>query len=339
MDMERIESFKQDINFSDPELLSSYGLSVQQNLAKFSGEFLADVRSREVTEVGALLNDLMLTVKGIDINRMTNPGPLMRIWYRLLSEVSLFRGQFEKVNDQLDHLISELEESKRNLIEDTRKLDKTYEKNLEYFYELESLITAAEEVLLTKRQELDHATVDNNDYLALQKLQDERSVVKEFDKRIHDLKLTKMVVIQTLPQIRLIQHNNNELVNKIQSTVLNTIPIWRNQIILSFSLEKQKKVAELQSKIHETTNTILTRNSELLKENSLNVAKLTETGIVETKTLQKMNDDMIATISGVIRIYEEGREKRLLADKELSEMERRLKASLGATTLAAQNRV
>lgn len=326
--MERIESFKQNINFSDPELLSTYGLSVQQNLAKFSEEVLADVRSREVTEVGTLLNQLMLTVKGIDVEGMTNPGPLMRIWNKILSEVSLFRGQFEKVNDQLDHLISELEESKRSLVDDTRKLDKTYQKNLDYFYDLESLITAAEEVLLTKRQELDHVSVDSNDYLALQKLQDERSVVKEFDKRIHDLKLTKMVIIQTLPQIRLIQHNNNELVNKIQTTVLNTIPIWRNQIILSFSLDKQKRVAELQSKIHETTNTILTRNSQLLKENSLNVAKLTETGIVETKTLQKMNDDMVSVISGVLKIYEDGRAKRKLADKELSEMERRLKASL-----------
>lgn len=328
MDMQKVESFKQDINFSEPELLSQYGLSVQQNLAKFSEEFLNDVRSKDVSEVGILLNQLMLTVKGIDVNAMTNPGPLMRIWYKILSEVSLFRGQFEKVNTQLDYLISELEESKRKLIEDTLKLDKTYQKNLEYFYELESLITAAEEVLLTKRQELDHVTVDHNDYLSLQKFQDERSVVKEFDKRIHDLKLTKMVVIQTLPQIRLIQHNNNELVNKIQSTILNTIPIWRNQIILSYSLDKQKKVAELQSKIHETTNTILTKNSALLKENSLSVAKLTETGIVETKTLQKMNDDMISTISGVLRIYEEGREKRKVADKELVEMERRLKATL-----------
>lgn len=316
------------INFNDPELLSNYGLSVQQNLAKFSEEFLSDVRNRDVSGVGVLLNDLMLTVKGIDVNAISSPGPLMRIWYKVLSEVSLFRGQFEKVNTQLDFLIGELEESRRKLIEDTRKLEQTYEKNLSYFYDLENLITTAEVALLNKRQELDHAEVDGADYPALQKLQDERSVVKEFDKRVHDLKLTKMVVIQTLPQIRLIQHNNNELANKIQSTILNTVPIWRNQIILSFSLDKQKKVAELQSKINDTTNSILAKNSELLKENSLNVAKLTETGIVETKTLQKMNDDMISVISGVLRIYEEGREKRKVADLELSEMERRLKASL-----------
>lgn len=328
MDLEKIESHKQTINFSEPEMLSQYGLSVQQNLAKFSEEFLTDVRNREVSEVGLLLNELMLTVKGVDAEAMTNPGPLMRFWYKILSEVSLFRGQFEKVNDQLDKLISELEESKRRLLDDTRRLEKTYEKNLSYFYELESLIAAAEESILTKRQELDHVTVNSEDYLSLQKLQDERNVVKEFDKRIHDLKLAKMVIIQTLPQIRLIQHNNNELVNKIQSTILNTIPIWRNQITLTYSLDKQKKAADLQTKIYETTNAILTKNSELLKENSLNVARLTETGIVDTKSLRKMNDDMVSVIAGVLKIYEEGREKRKAADLELSEMERRLKVAL-----------
>jgi len=318
------------IDFTRPELLSQYGVNVQQKLANLSGKILDDVRNKEAAEVGTLLNELMLTVRGINVSELSNPGPLRRAWNKILSEVSLFKGSFEKINDQMDLLVKSLEESKNKLLNDIKLLDETYNRNLESFHELENLIKTAEECIKKRTTELDQIEVRYLDYVALQRVKDQRSTLHEFEKRIHDLKLTRTMTLQTLPQIRLIQHNNNELVNKIQSSILNTIPIWKNQIILTLSLEKQRKIASIQKKISDTTNTLITKNSELLKENSINVAKLSEEGVVETKSLQKVNDDLISVVSGVLEIYHEGKAKRVEAEKELAEMERRLKATLSA---------
>lgn len=318
----------QKIDFSNLQLLSQYGVDVQKNLARFSEEILFKVKNKETAEIGSLLNELMLTVKGINIEEIQNPGPLRKIWNRILTEVSLFKGSFDKINDQLDFLITELELSKGQLLQDIQILEKTYEQNLAYYYDLERLITAGEEAIHLKALEIDQAIFEHQDLAAIQRAQDQTSVLKGFEKRIHDLKLTKMMTLQTLPQIRIIQHNNNELINKIQSSILNTIPIWKNQIVLTLSLQKQKQVAEVQKKIHDTTNALLTKNSEILKQNAINVARLGETGIIECQSLQKVNDDLISVISSVLQIYQEGKERREAAEIELGEMERRLKATL-----------
>jgi uncharacterized protein YaaN involved in tellurite resistance len=329
-ELARIETFKKEIDFNNPELISQYGVSVQKNLSEVSEKILEDVRNKQAVEVGSLLNQMMVTVKGIDLDHLSNPGFLTRVWHKLLSEISLFKGGFEKINNQLNLIILKLESSKTQLLEDIRKLDLIYDNNLAYYQDLNLLIMAAEEAIAEKQAELLELgkQVAQDNYLVIQQLQDKKTTLQEFEKRIHDLKLTKTMTLQTLPQIRLIQHNNNELINKIQSSILNTLPIWKNQIVLTLSLEKQKKVADIQRRIQETTNNLLIKNSAFLKENTLHVAQLSEEGVLEPKSLKKMNEELINTIRDVLQIYQDGKKKRKEAELELSEMERRLKASL-----------
>jgi uncharacterized protein YaaN involved in tellurite resistance len=329
-DQRRIEEFKKEINLDRPELLVQYGVSIQKNLSKLSEEMLAHVRNRDTSEVGNYLNEMMLAVKGLNVESMTNPNLFTKVWNKIMSELSLFKGGFEKVTDQLDYMIVKLEASKEELLSDVRKLDKTFEENLTYHHDLELLIQAAEEYISTAGQQVNsaHSVIKEDDYVSIQKLKDQKSALTQFEKRIHDLKLTKTLTLHVLPQIRLIQHNNNELVNKIQSSILHTVPVWKNQIVLALAIQRQKQVAEVQKKISDTTNELITKNSEVLKETTLNVATLSEQGIIDTEALKKVNEDLIGTIGGMLQIYQEGREKRNLAEKELLEMERKLKATI-----------
>lgn len=330
-DLTKVENLSKEIRFDNPELLFQYGSEVQKKLSTFSETILKDVTNKQVSEIGSLLTDMMLTVKGINIENIANPGLIARVWNKLLTEVSLYKSGFEKVVNQLDVMRARLEDHKLQLTEDIKMLDQTYEHNLGYYNELDLLIQAGEKSIETKKAELEElqvSVVESDDYLQIQKVKDQRSFLQQFEKRIHDLKLTKTMTLQTLPQIRLIQHNNNELVNKIQSSILNTIPIWKNQIILAMSLQKQKKITEVQKKIHKTTNDLLIQNSEALKENSIDVARLSEQGILEVSTLKKVNQDLISTISGALQIYHEGSEKRKQVEAELVEIERQLKSSL-----------
>jgi uncharacterized protein YaaN involved in tellurite resistance len=327
MELKKVEAFKKEINFKEPELLSQYGVNVQKNLSQFSEEILMDVKNKQAAEVGSLLNEMILTIKGIDIENLSNPGLITRVWHKILTEVSLFKSSFEKINTQIDFMIQSLEESKQILLSDIKKLDLAYDKNVNYYRDIDALVQAGEEAIHDERKKIDiHYASD--DHLEIQSIKDRRDTLIQFEKRIHDLKLTKTMTLQTLPQIRLIQHNNNELVNKIQSSILNTIPIWKNQIVLTLSLEKQKKVAEVQKKILETTNTLLIKNARILKDNTINIARTCEQGSLETKSLETVNEDLITTISTVLQIYQEGRLRRKESEKVLIEMEKRLKVSL-----------
>lgn len=304
----------QDIDFSKPDLLSQYGIGVQKKLSNFSEKILERVRNKDTPQVGELLNELMVTIKGIDINSLSNPGVFRRLWFKILKEVSLHKGSFELINDQMNFLIYRLEEEKHDLVQDLKSLEATYRENLTIYQELEALIEKADKAILKREIDLNNIESFEGDLLTVQRVKDWRSELKEFEKRVHDLKLTQMMTLQTLPQIRFIQHNNNELIHKIQTSILNTIPVWRDQIVLSLSLEKQKRVSDLQKKILETTNTHVSKNSDLLKENTIAIAEL--------------NDDLISVITSVLRIYQEGRVKRKEAEKDLRAMELRLKEAL-----------
>jgi uncharacterized protein YaaN involved in tellurite resistance len=233
---------------------------------------------------------------------------------------------------QIEKIVAELEKARMNLLRDITLLDGMYARNLEFLQELDLYIAAGELKLVELREEvlpqLKSRAESSQDALEAQKLQDFQQFLARFEKKLHDLKLSRMVSIQTAPQLRLIQSNDQALVEKIQSSLLSTIPLWKNQIVIAISLFRQKKAVELQKEVSRTTNELLTRNIELLKQNSLEVARESERGIVELETLQKVNTDLISTIEETLKIHQEGREKRRLAEAELSRLEAELKARL-----------
>lgn len=316
-----------DLSFSNPDFLLNYGADVQSKLASQSEKILSDARSKDAGEVGKILRELMLVLEGVG-EKTSSSGFVAKTWNRLLAEVSLFKNSYEKINDQLARFVRALEESKGRLLAENESLESSYEMNLEYLKELDLLIDTGEEAI--RRESKRNEKKVKESLLQDQKRSDRLRLINTFEKKIHDLKMTRMMVTQSLPQIRLIQHNNLELIQKIDASVLNTIPVWKNQITLTLSLEKQKRIAGIQKQVSATTNLILRKNSDLLKENSIEIAKLNEEGIIEAETLGKVNDDLGVVVSELVKIYHDGKLKRQSAELEIEKMERKLRRMIQA---------
>ena len=238
----------------------------------------------------------------------------------------------EKLEIQIDHIEQQLEQARMQMLKDITMFDGLYEKNLEYFRELQIYIAAGEE----KLQELQETTLPQlraeaaakGDAMSAQVVRDFEDTVNRFEKKIHDLKLSKAVAIQTAPQIRLIQNNDKMLVDKIQTAILSTIPLWKSQIVIALGLHRQESVLKMQRSVSDATNTLLTKNAELLRQNSTEVAKESERGIVDIETLKHTNEQLISTLDEVAHIQEEGRQKRREAEVELGRIEGELKQKL-----------
>jgi uncharacterized protein YaaN involved in tellurite resistance len=249
-----------------------------------------------------------------------------------VNAIKKFIAQYEKVSVHIERIIGELDKARVTLLKDISMLDSMYETNLQYLRNLDYYIAAG----MVKLKELQEKTLPelkakaeaSNDPKDTQRLQDFSQAMNRFEKKIHDLKLSRLIAIQTAPQLRLIQGNNQALVEKIQSSILNTIPLWKNQIVIAVSLFRQKKSLELQKEVSKTTNELLAKNSELLKQSSIDIAKENERGIVEVETLKKVNQDLITTIEETLKIQAEGRTKRQAAESEIIRLEGELKTTL-----------
>ena len=233
---------------------------------------------------------------------------------------------------QVDKIQGELDKARMTMLKDIVMFDNMYERNLEYFKELQLYIKAGEEKIVELQEKtipkLRMEVMNSQNQMAVQVVNDFENAVSRFEKKIHDLKLSKTIAIQTAPQIRLIQNNDKVLVDKVQSAIYNTIPLWKSQIVIALGLAKQQKVLQMQREITDTTNELLRRNAEMLKQNTIETAKETERGIVDIETVKKVNEDLISTIEETITIQREGRERRKLAETELMEIENRLKQTL-----------
>lgn len=332
---ERIEEIARSINIEDSQNIIQYGVSAQSKVSEFSDQILKEVRTKDVGYSGEILNNLMLKIKELDINSLSEEkGVLSKIpiLSSLVSSSKKFLAKYETVSVQIEKIIDELHQARQNLLRDIALLDNLYNKNLEYYKELNLHIIAGEkklkefqEKLLPELKAKAEASGKPED---AQKYQDMAQMVNRFEKKIHDLKLSKMLSIQMAPQIRLIQNNNQVLVEKIQSSILNTIPLWKNQIVIAMGLARQKKALEMQKSVTDTTNELLAKNSEMLKTGSVEIARESERGIVELETLKKINTDLIQTIEETLKIQNEGRQKRKAAEMELIKMEGEIKAKL-----------
>ena len=279
------------------------------------------------------MSDLVLKVKEVDVDGLDegfwDKIPFLKNASRAVKK---FMQRYEKLEVQIDRIEQQLDQARMQMLKDITMFDGLYEKNLEYFRELQIYIAAGEE----KLQELQETTLPQlraeaaakGDAMSAQVVRDFEDTVNRFEKKIHDLKLSKTVAIQTAPQIRLIQNNDKMLVDKIQTAILSTIPLWKSQIVIALGLHRQEGVLKMQRSVSDATNTLLTKNAELLRQNSTEVARESERGIVDLQTLKKVNTDLISTIEETIKIQQEGRAARQNAETELLSIEQKLKEAL-----------
>ena len=331
---QKVEQIMAQIDVNDSNGIIQYGVGAQTNISNFADSILDQVKAKDAGEVGAVLTDLMLTVKKIDVDSLASESMMSKIPLlgNLFAGAKKFVAQYQSIEHHIEEITDEMTKARMQLLKDVTLLDSLYEKNKEYLTELDIFILAGE----LKLKELQEKTLPeikakaeaSKDTLDAQKVQDLSQMINRFEKKIYDLKLSRMIAIQTLPQVRLIQNNDQLLVEKIQSSILNTIPLWKNQVVIAISLFRQKKALELQKEVSATTNDLLTKNSELLKTSSIEVAKESEKGIVEIETLKKVHDNLISTIDETLKIQAEGKTKRAQAEVELTKLETDLKNKL-----------
>ena len=329
----KAEEIKNGIDLMDSQTAILYGVGAQRNLAEFSDNILANVRNKDTGYVGDLMGELVEKVRDVGVDEaeggFLDKLPFLRSAARAVRRLL---ARYEKIEVQIDRIQRDLEEARMQMLKDIAMFDGLYEKNLEYFRGLQVYIVAGEEKLRETREEtlprLRAEAQAKGDPMSAQVVRDFEDTVDRFEKKLHDLKLSKSIAIQTAPQIRLIQNNDKLLVDKIQTAILSTIPLWKGQIVIALGLARQQSALQMQRSVTDTTNELLQKNAELLKQNSLDVARESERGIVDLETLKKVNDDLISTIEETIQIQREGRAARQSAEAELAGIEQKLKDAL-----------
>ncbi len=337
-EQERISTIRNSVALTDSQSVTTYGLSAQSGIAEFSESILAEIVNKDAGFVGTALSSLLTTVKDLDVDSLQSGGALSKIPVigKIFSAARSFIQRYEKLSVQIERITGELEKARMNILRDITMLDGLFQKNSLSLRELDLFIVAGQELLAeletVQIPAIEAKATESGDPRDAQALQDARQFASRFEKKLHDLKLSRMVSIQMNPQIRLIQNNNQLLVEKIQTSILTTIPLWKGQIVIAIALFRQKKAVDLQREVTDTTNELLMKNAEMLKDSSIQVARESERGIVDMETLRKVNGDLIATIEETLKIQSEGRQKRQIAEVELKKLESDLKQKLiGAT--------
>lgn len=335
---EKIDQIKANINIQDTQLLALYGSNTQKGIAQFSDTILAEVRSKDVGPVGDLMSDLMVKVKDLDIASLDGGHSLMdKIPFlkNMRQSVDRYLAKYDVMQTQIDKIQAQLESSRMALLKDIATYDKLYEKNVDYFQELQLYIVAGEE----KVRELKDVTIpklyseaqSSNEPMSMQVVKDFEDTVNRFEKRIFDLKTSKTLAIQTAPQIKLIQNNDKLLVDKVTDAVNNVIPLWKSQVVIALGLNRQSQVIQMQKDISNTTNELLERNAKNLRQNTIETAKEAERSIIDIATLKKVNEELITTIEETISIQNNARQARAEAEGELKQIESNLKEALVKT--------
>ena len=324
-ELEKVEQIKDSIDMTDSEALLTYGAPAQKKIAAFSDSVLAQVRTKDSGEVGQLLASLVTEVKEYDEKSQGGFLRKVPILGSLVSKTDNIKQGYEKLSVQVERIAGALEQSRLKMMKDVVLFDRLYDENFAYFKELQLYIRAGEEKLEPK---LHAQAAAANDPMAVQVVADFEAGVNRFEKKLHDLKISKTIAIQTAPQIRLIQNNDKALIDRVQTAIYSTIPLWKNQLVIALGLSAQQKVLRMQQAVNNTTNEFLKRNAELLKQNSIETAKENERSIVDVETVREVNEKLIQTIEDTVRIQQEGRAKRQAAEKELASIEDRLRETL-----------
>ena len=325
-----VEAFSQKINIMDSNMILQYGAAAQKNVAGFSENALQSVRTKDLGEVGKDLSDLVVELKGF--GEAEEKKGLFGLFKKAGNKLETMKAQYSKVESNVDRIARELEQHQVTLLKDVAMLDQMYELNLRYYKELTMYILAGKKKL---------ADVRANDLPALkakaeqtgaqedaQRYNDMMQMCERFEKKLHDLELTRMISVQMGPQTRLLQNNDTLMVEKIQSSLVNTIPLWKSQMVLALGMEHSRQATAAQSAVTDMTNQLLKKNADMLKMGTVAVAKEAERSIVDIETLQHTNQQLISTLDEVLTIQREGAAKRREAEVELSKIEGELKQKL-----------
>ena len=324
-----VDSFAQQIDLTNSAMVLQYGAGTQKKMADFSEDALENVRSKDLGEVGDLLSGVVKELKGFDEEEEKG---FLGIFKKASNRIASMKAKYAKAEANVNEIVKVLEKHQVQLMKDTALLDKMYELNLTYFKELSMYILAGKKKLAQVKETQLKELLDKAKLSGLpedaQAAKDLDAMCGRFEKKIHDLELTRMISIQTAPQIRLVQNNDTQMVEKIQSTIVNTIPLWKSQMLLALGVEHSAQAAAAQREVTDMTNELLKKNAEKLKMATIETAKESERGIVDMETLKATNESLISTLDEVMNIQREGRQKRQEAEEGLRSMEQELKAKL-----------
>ena len=335
-DIIRINAISDTINIHQPAEVLAYGVKPMSEIAKFADTLLSDVKGKDSGAVGDQLTSLIMKIREYDPLSIEDKSG------NFLSNLPIIGNFFKKgvekkvdhmsLTSQVDTIASHLDNSMVNLLRDNERLEQLYLKNFEYYKEVSLFVEAGKQKVIelkkTELPALQKAAEDSKDLLDAQKLKDFMENINRFERRIHDLELSKTISMQTAPQIRIIQNNNQQLAEKIQGSILSTLPVWKSQIVLSLSLDEQGKAAKLQKDVSDTTNELLRKNAEILQQNSIATAQEVERSIVDIETIREVQTRLVDTIEETMRIATEARQRRSEVEKELGEMEDNLRTRI-----------
>ena len=328
-ELKQVEEFSKQIDLHNSTAILQYGAGTQKKMADFSGDALESVRTKDLGEVGDMLSGVVAELRDFDAEEEKG---ILGFFKKSSNKLEGLKATYSKAETNVNKICETLEGHQVLLLKDISMLDKMYELNLTYFKELSMYILAGKKKLQETRegelaQLVEKARVSNLPEDA-QAARDVQALCDRFEKKLHDLELTRMVSIQTAPQIRLVQSSDTMMVEKIQSTIVNTIPLWKSQMVLALGVSHAEQAAKAQREVSDMTNELLKKNAEILKTASIESAKESERGIVDMETLKSTNANLIATLDEVMKIQADGREKRKTAEAEMKQMEEELKQKL-----------
>ncbi|MDO5136129.1 MAG: toxic anion resistance protein [Eubacteriales bacterium] len=328
---EMAEAFAEKIDIENVNQILQYGAGTQKKMADFSDAALENVKTQDLGEVGDLIASVVGELKDFDALEEENKG-FFGFFKKQESRLETLKARYEKAEVSVEKITQSLEQHQMRLLKDSALLEKMYQQNLTYFKELTMYIYAGkkklEQVRAGKLRELEQKAAESGLPQDAQAAKDLDSKCGRFEKKLHDLELTRMVSLQTAPQIRLVQNNDTTMVEKIQTTIVNTIPLWKSQMVLALGIAHSAQAAAAQRQVTDLTNELLKKNAQALHMASVETAKESERGVVDMETLKKTNADLIQTLDDVMRIQKEGRQKRQQAEAEMLRMENDLKKKL-----------
>lgn len=329
-DLKAVDEFSEKIDLTDSSIILQYGAACQKKIASFSDSALEGVRTKDLGAAGDMIADLMAELKGFSVEE--KEGGFLGFFKKAGNEVTRLKARYDKAEVNVNKITEVLEGHQNQLLTDIVMLDKMYEMNLGYFKELTMYIMAGKKKLEKERTttlpQMKAAAEASGQAQDAQAANDFAAMCDRFEKKLHDLELTRTVSIQMAPQIRLIQNGDTLMAEKIQSTINNTIPLWKNQMVLALGMANSQQAMDAQAAVNALTNELLMKNAQTLKEGAIAIAEESEKSIVDIQTVKYTNEQLIATLDEVIRIQEEGRQKRRAAEAEIGRIEAELKSKL-----------
>ena len=325
-----VDDFSKQIDLHDTNGILQYGAGTQKKMADFSENTLKTVQTKDLGEVGDMISGLVTELKSFDVDE--EEKGFFGLFKKTGNKMVTMKAKYDKAETNIDNIVEALEGHQVQLMKDVAVLDKMYELNLSYFKELSMYILAGKKRLKEIRETELADMIAKAQASSLpedaQAAKDMQDLCDRFEKKLHDLELTRMIAIQTAPQIRLMQSSDTVMIEKIQSTIVNTIPLWKSQMVIALGVEHANQAAQAQQQVTEMTNELLKKNAEKLKTATIETAKASERGIVDLETLKNTNASLISTLDEVLKIQEEGKAKRAEAEQELNRMESELKSKL-----------